>query len=133
MGSSSIVEFLQGRVRLVGESFHRCETDLPKWFVCGITAMSLPSDEFLRAAKYKPGLMPNGWRSDRPDFFQKPVGCWATLLVRKCGKFWTIERERRSGETLFADGILCARTSEAAMRLAEFCDLLPDGLCARVR
>jgi hypothetical protein len=68
MNSSSIVDFLESRVSLVGESLHRFETDLPKWFVCGITAISLPSDKFLHPAKYSPGLMPNGWRSDRPDF-----------------------------------------------------------------
>ena len=104
-------------------------TELPRWFLSQYNTLGIASDKFLHEAGYRAGVQPEGWRSDRPDVFWKPVGCWETLLVRKCGDLWTVERERAHEETLFSGGrIICARNRDAAMRLAEFCHQLPDGL-----
>jgi hypothetical protein len=126
---SRIVEFLLGQPNLVEQHVERSAAGLPNWFVNWATVVGVASSEFLRAANYDPGSRPPGWQSDRPGVFWKPVGSWASLLVRQCREFWTIERERCRGETLFAGEIICARTREAAMRLSEFCYPLPDGLC----
>ena len=122
---SRILDF-SGRV--IGETIHRDYIELPRWFLYP-HSVGIVSDEFLRAAQFDAGWSPQGWRSERPDVFWKPVDPWVTLLVRRGGEFWTIERERCHEETLFHGGyIVLARTHEAAMRLAEFCNSIPDGL-----
>jgi hypothetical protein len=114
----------------VREEIHREKTRLPPWVRSVSSAIGIATDDFLRAAGHVPGSKPEGWRCDRPGVFWKPVGCWASLRVRDCGGLWTVERERCHEEILtYSGGIICARTPEAAMRLAEFCYPFPDGLC----
>jgi hypothetical protein len=131
---SRLVDFLTSGRRLVDETIERHTTELPRWFVHAYNTVGIASDQFLHEAGYQTGASPEDWRSDRPDVFWKPVGCWETLLVRKCGDLWTLERERAHEETLFSGGIIiCARNREAAMWLAEFCHPLPDGLCVGLK
>jgi hypothetical protein len=131
---SRLLDFLTGQHRLVGERIRRSSADLPHWFLPNCTVIGIVSDEFLDAANYDRRPSPQGWRSDRPEVFWKPLGCWDKILVRKCVEFWTVERERCHEETLFSSGqTICARTCEAAMRIAEFCYPLPDGLSLGLR
>lgn len=130
---SRLVDFLTSGHRLVDEQILRT-TELPRWFVSGYNTLGIASNKFLHEAGYQAGVQPEGWRSDRPGVFWKPVGSWDILLVRACGDLWTIERKRAYEETLFSGGsIICARNRDAAMRLAEFCHQLPDGLCVGLR
>jgi hypothetical protein len=125
-----LVNFLISGHRIVDEQILRHTTDLPRWFLSTYNTVGIASDEFLQEADYQAGVQPEGWQSDRSGVFWKPVGSWDTLLVRACGDLWTIERKRAYEETLFSGGrIICARNRDAAMRLAEYCHPLPDGLC----
>ena len=109
---------------LYSERIFRSETELPKWVAPSFSVVHVASPELLQCAGHIPGSTPDGWRSDRPGVFWKPVDCWTTLRVRKFGEFWSVERRMNRDEILHnPGGPLCARTMEGAMRLAEFCNI----------
>jgi hypothetical protein len=127
---SRLIKFLSSSPTFIGQAVARDETDLPNWVVW-FAGVGVASDEFIHASNCDDDSPPEGWRSDRPGVYWKPIGVWSTLFVRSCSsQLWTIERETWRKEILFTiSTIICAREPEAAMRLAEFCHPLPPGLC----
>jgi hypothetical protein len=126
-----LVDLIASGHPLLSGKIFLSDTEFPRWFETRCNFAEIASDAFLDAAGHQPGVQPKGWRSERPGVFWKPIGSWDTLFVRKCGEFWTIERERANKEALFCAGLLFARSCEGAMRLAEFCH--PEGLRLGVR
>jgi hypothetical protein len=114
--------FLKDPSPLIAEVVERSNTELPEHYVPWSPAIVLASDELLRLANYRAGSRrPPGWCPGQPDVFTKVVNR-NRLLVRGCGKFWTVEREL--DEVLafkFGSMPIFTRTPEAAMRLAEHC------------
>jgi hypothetical protein len=107
---------------LIAEVIERSKTELPDWFVPWAPGVVIASDYLLRAAGHRPGSRrPSGWSPGKPDVFTKVI-YGNRLMVRGCGEFWTVERE--IDETLgfpFGPMPVFTRTSEGAMRLAEYC------------
>ena len=113
--------------RFIAEVIERRKTKLPDRFVAWTPGIVVASYHLLWLAHYRPGSRrPPGWSPGQPDVFTKVVRN-NRLLVRGCGKFWTVERE--IDEVLvFTHGSMpiFTRTCEAAMRLAEYFHLHPD-------
>ena len=116
----------------LGEYIERINSGLPVWFMPFAIGASIPSDEDLGAAGYRPGgYRPRGWTRKYVDVFCKRIGDHV-LWVRGTidgppKKLWTAERVGVSNDDDQAlTHALCAlptlnRTYQAAMRLGEFC------------
>jgi hypothetical protein len=111
-----------GPTFLIAEIVERDKTELPSYFCPWAPGIVIAGDRLLRAAGYRPGTRgPGGWSEGQPDVFTKVI-YGNRLMVRGCGKLWTIERENE--ETLafnFGPVPMFTRTRQAAMRLAEYC------------
>src|SRR6266436_2032608 len=115
--------FLEDRApRLISEVVERSKTELPDDFVPWAPGAVIASDYLLRASGCRPGSRrPKGWSQREPDVFRKRVN-GNTLTVSGCGEFWTIERENAEALAfIFGPLPVFTRTSQEAMRLAEYC------------
>jgi hypothetical protein len=95
------------------------DLDLPDDFTPWAPGVVIPSDHLLRQI----GPHSRDWESTHPDVYRKILH-GNKLLVRGCGKLWTVERQI---DTVLAYRFgplpVFTRTPEAAMRLAEYCHL----------
>jgi hypothetical protein len=101
--------------------------EMPDWYVPAAKGVLIAGEDMLRAAGYVPGSSsPYGWSPGQPGAFKKLLPDGYILWVRENGKLWAIERSlgRDTDEaltSLLGPRLLCTRTYEAAMRLAEYC------------
>jgi len=112
---------------LVAEVIERSKAMLPDWFAPWAPGIVVASDYLLRAAGYHLGSRrPKGWIQERPDLFTK-AKYGNELRVRKCGEFWTVERQNVQMLAFpFGPVPVFTRTPQAAMRLAEYCHPFPQ-------
>ena len=110
----------------VAEVIDRDKTELPDDFCPWAPGLVIASDNLLHAAGYRPGTRgPNGWTEGQPDVFTKVIH-GNRLMVRGCGKLWSVERELDEVlACLFGPVPMFTRTRQAAMRLAEYCHPKP--------
>jgi len=121
---------------LFDEILDRKQLDLPDWYLRSAEGAVIAGDHMLTAAGYRKGsYRPRGWRQiDRFSFTRVSNDGKRRLCVRLCGRYWTIERtEPRDGPLMNDYALVCAfsrrlvwaRTRQAAMRLADYCDPNP--------
>jgi hypothetical protein len=128
----------EAALRLFECDIDRSRTKLPDNYLPDAPGVLIAGKDMLRAAGYVPrSYHPHGWTPGEPGTFLRRHSPHSghKLWVRKCGKFWIIERSmdlnaghRRDIEALiFASGLrpICTRTYKAAMWLAEHCDPIP--------
>jgi hypothetical protein len=125
--------------RLFNKLVDRARLDLPDWYLQRAEGAVIAGDGILRATGYCKGShMPHGWvQSDLFQFKRRSEDSERTLMVRRCGNFWTVERlQFGDGRTIpLCDtyALVCAfsyrpiwtHARQAAMRLAEYCDPQP--------
>lgn len=123
---------------LVAEIIERRKACLPDDLAPWAPAIVLAGDYLLRAANYRPGVRRSrGWRRDSNVFLKFPEG-HPYLRVRRCGRYWTVERtiKTQEGEILvYSFGALpiFTRTYQAATRLADYCNPNTHGAAAGLR
>lgn len=126
--------------RLFECNLDRSQTKMPDDYLPEASGVLIVGEEMLCAAAYAPrSYRPHGWTQGNAGtgtFLRRySPNSDHKLWVRKCGKFWIIERSidwdaglRREIEALvFASGLrpICTRTRNAALYLAEYCDPTP--------
>jgi hypothetical protein len=134
--------FDDGAPRLF-EYIDRNETELSYLTMPEAPGVIIAGEGMLRAAGHQPGLRrPAGWRYHAqgsfsmfsPSFTKRTPDGYARLFVLELGKYWVIARHLhsgygyRQGEWLtfpIGPAPIWAETSEAAMRLAEYCHPIP--------
>ena len=114
----------------------RGQTEMPDYYLPAAPGVLIAGEDMLRAAGHRPGAnQPPGWSCKLSGFVKTSRDGNSALWVQQCGEFWIIERSIRldGGHTqdqtlVFAFELLpsWARTPEAAMRLAEYCDPIPQ-------
>lgn len=122
------------------EVVDRTPNVLPQDYLPHATCVAIAGDPILRAIGYRPGSKrPSGWIEENPSVFRYPTRNDGVILqVREGRKLWVIERyndgdlldpsgRRLVGLNIYSlcavliDSPICARTCQAAMRLAEYC------------
>jgi hypothetical protein len=117
----------------------RSDTEMPDDYLPTARGILIAGRDMLRAAGYVPGsCRPRGWSRRNPGVFARPSAESQHILwVRQCGRFWVIERSFEFSEhgcdfrddyaltCALTDMPISTRTYQAAMRLAEHCDMSP--------
>jgi hypothetical protein len=107
-------------LHVVDEVVERCSTDLPDQFVAWAPGILVASNWLLQRANYCPGsCRPSGWLGDQELFWKPTDQNW--LHVRRCGNFWTVERDKEVLVFIYGSMPIFTRTHQAAMRLADHC------------
>jgi hypothetical protein len=105
----------------IAEVIQRAKAKLPPDYLPWAPAVVIASDYLLRTAGHtSTSGRPTGWRLQRSSGDYKK-GWWS--FVRKRGQYWTVEGDSLYKCVLvlsFGSMPVCTRTSEAAMRLAEY-------------
>ena len=118
------------------EFLDRDAIEMPADYLPAAPGVMFAGKDVLSAAGYAPGSnRPRGWHRHLPGDYRKPVG-EHVLVVRQSGNArserWTIERVELCADKGL-EALVCpvrrapiwARSYQAAMRVAEYCDPVP--------
>ena len=121
----------------------RDQTDLPKDYLPEAEGVLIAGEAILRAIGYRPrSCRPRGWtKKDFANFSRFSRDCVRLLWVRGCGNFWVVQFNDHRGTHALVCALsrrpICTHTYQAAIRLAEYCDPIPQapvaGYWAKVR
>jgi hypothetical protein len=112
----------------------RSQTKMPDDYLPEAPGVLIAGEDMLRAAGYVQGsYRPRGWAQVKHQVFKvRSQDRERSLVVRRYGNFWVVERQQSSKGIPFFDtyALVCAfslrpiwtHNCEAAMRLAEHCD-----------
>ena len=118
---------------VIEEVVDRCETALPEFFMPMARGVVIASDMLLRLAGYHPACHQlAGWHAVQPnETYRKSLPGSTDLSVHRWGNLWVVGRERMGLVceclVLSLGTPICTRAPEAAMALAEYCNISPIG------
>lgn len=115
----------------------RDQAQMPRWYLPAAPGALIAGGTILSATGYRPGsYRPPGWnKSDYANFSKWSLDSTRVLWVKMCGDFWVLLRNEFSGKPgPYTHTLTCAfsgrpiwtRRPQAAMRLAEHCDPIPQ-------
>jgi hypothetical protein len=113
----------------------RAQADMPDWYLSSAHGVLIAGKPVLDAIGEDPGRRdPAGWFRSASGFWKPGFDANTVLWVQKCGQYWIVERSQCRGgehrdETLvyaFGPCPIWTRDRQAAMRLAEYCDPIPQ-------
>jgi hypothetical protein len=113
----------------------RVQTAMPDYYLPSAPGVLIAGPAVLHAIGDFPGAAtPSGWTRGASGLSKPRNGGTGTLWVQRCGKFWMVERSPLAAPTDYDDTLvfgfvlmpIWTRTMVSAMRLAEYCDPIPQ-------